>query len=138
MRGDDGLGPAALCLLEPALAGREITYLEYHQLLPELAEDLSQHKLAILIDASVEGRPGQVSISEVEPQPYLGRPMTHHVDPAALLGMARDLFGHAPRTFVVTVTGEDFDCRPELSPTVQAALPGLVEHVTRLVDQFAL
>jgi hydrogenase maturation protease len=132
LRGDDGLGPAALTELERTVAGEDVEFIECHQLVPELADDLSQADVAILIDASAEGAPGALELRQIEADPVT-QSFTHHVSPSGLLAMSRDLFGKAPRTFIATVTGADFDTINSLSPVVREVLPRLLREVENLV-----
>ena len=132
LRGDDGLGPAALRELEPVITG-DVEFIECHQLVPELADDLSKADLAILIDAAEEGEPGAVVVTEVYPVVPPGQSFTHHVNPSSLLAMAAELFGHAPRAFLITVAGVDFGCKTELSTAIQQALREIVQRVQEIV-----
>ena len=74
LRGDDGIGRHAAELLagDPPLDGAEV--LTSHQLVPELAEDISRASLVVLIDASLQGEPGSLSVRRIEPHPATPRP----------------------------------------------------------------
>ena len=68
LRGDDGIGwhAAGLLVTDPRLAGARV--LAQHQLVPELAADISQASLVVLVDAAAEGHPGSLSVRPVRPR----------------------------------------------------------------------
>jgi hydrogenase maturation protease len=103
-----------------------------HQLLPELAEPLSQARQVIFIDASVAGTPGEIVARPVEATSEPGHSLSHQVAAASLLALARALYGRCPRATLLTVTGASFEHDADLTPVVTAALPALVEQVVRL------
>ena len=110
-----------------------------HQLLPEHAEALSKADVAVFIDCSAVSAAGQVSTIRVRPAVELPRILTHHLDPASLLRMAQEFFGHAPASAtLVTVGGESFAHTDELSPAVEAAIPAALQAVYDLLLQPAL
>ncbi len=79
------------------------------QVSSDLADLVAQYERLVLVDARIGGEM-QVSWFAVEPlaqdQPRL---LTHDMLPAELLAVSRALYGHAPRTYVVTVPGLSFD-----------------------------
>lgn len=133
LRGDDGLGWHAAQMLAPVAAARGAEVITCHQLTPELAQLISGTDVVIFVDAAGGGTPGRLDWRRVEAQ--VGQAaFAHHLSPEALLGMARRLYGRSPRAGVVSVVGETFACSEELSPTVRAALPALVELVDGLLS----
>ena len=126
LRGDDGLGWRACEELRRLLPEAEVRVV--HQLTPELAEPVSRARLAVFIDAGADGLPGEVRMERIEPA---GAPtsFTHHVGTSMLLGMARALYGAAPRAVLYSISGETFDCGDQLSAVVREALPRLVASV---------
>jgi hydrogenase maturation protease len=138
LRSDDAAGRQAADLLaaDPRLAGAEV--LARHQLTPELALDFSEASFVVVIDASAGGRPGEVVVRQLEAGDEGGTrgdpgPSSHHVGPAQLLALARELYGAAPPTFVVSVGVMDMGLGEDLSPAVAAALPAVVDTVADLV-----
>lgn len=135
LRTDDGAGWHAATLLadDPRLAGAWV--LARHQLTPELAADVARASLAVFIDACQgAGDPGFVMAQPVAPSDRPGA-WTHHVDPAAILGLASALYGSAPPAILVSVTAASLDVGDRLSPLLQAALPTVVDTVIRLIDE---
>ena len=152
LRSDDGVGPVvAECLAaDPRLRGAEIR--AEHQLTPELALDASRVALLVLVDAADGVPAGQVVVRELAPAFAAGpaasgsaggfgeggAPLTHHVDPAALLGLARELWGAAPRTVVVGVGPASLELGDALTAQVEAAVPSAVEAVVAAVAEQAI
>jgi hydrogenase maturation protease len=105
-----------------------------HQLLPELAEPISEAELVIFVDASVEGEPGVVRTQTVAPRPQPMGAFTHHFDPAGLLAYAAEVYGRCPRAYLVTVTAVSLGYAETLSATVEAALPEVLRQIQLLVQ----
>jgi hypothetical protein len=101
-----------------------------HQLLPEMALDISRSRFAVFIDAAHDGRPGgSVSLQLLdeprEPGPWQpsGASCWKDFTPANLLALSRCLFGIAPAGAVVTVGVVALGLGMGLSPQAQAAIP---------------
>ncbi len=135
LRGDDSLGWHAVERLAgvPLLRGARVVW--RHQLTPELADDLSKVSLAILIDISVDVEAGALSVRRLEPEPAAGSAWSHHIEPASLAALARELYGAAPVVFVVSVGAASLEVGDGLSPAVEAALPAVVEAVVSIVAE---
>jgi hydrogenase maturation protease len=134
LRGDDGVGQeVATALLRQknsvgGLASATITCA--HQLLPEMALDISRSRFAVFIDAAHDGRPGgsvSLQLLAEPPEPEPGHPPAascwEDFTPANLLALSRCLFGTAPVGAVVTVGVVALGLGTDLSPLVQAAIP---------------
>ena len=104
LRGDDGVGWRAAERLRGAIRDPDVEIHALHQLTPEVMEALGRADRAIFIDACV----------------------------GAVAG-ARALYGHAPQATLITVTGGDFSLSEELSPSVSAAMDGVVRVALRLI-----
>jgi hydrogenase maturation protease len=133
LRGDDALGVMAIERLRPLLPDAE--FVSVHQLTPELAQQLTNCDLAVFIDATYEDEPGKV---QVERLPAIGdaASLTHHVNPAALLELARSLYGRAPEAMLVTGTGAGFETHEGLSEKGNEALQEICRLVPLLVRDF--
>jgi hydrogenase maturation protease len=133
LRGDDGIGwyAAGRLASDPRLAGARV--LARHQLVPELAVDVSRASLVVLVDASVEGDPGSVRVRKLEPRPAAPAAWTHHLDPEALAWLAEALYGATPPMLLVSVTAGSFAQGDGLSSTLERALPEVVEVVAGVV-----
>ena len=141
LRTDDGLGwhVAERLADDPRLAGA--TVLRRHQLTPELALDISEATLLVLVDASHGPAAGEVSVERLEPTGDAGTSGTtwsHHLTPATLVDLARELYGRAPDVFVVGCGVASVEMGDELSPEVRDALPRVVDAVADLVASRAV
>jgi len=138
LRTDDGVGPAVAERLadDPRLAGA--TVLTGHQLTPELAFDASRASLVVLVDAEDGLAPGEVSVRRLEApggDEASGPPLTHHLDPAGLLGLARVLFGAAPPLVVVGIGTASMELGEGLTPEVDAAVGRAADAVAAIVEE---
>ncbi len=104
-RQDDGLGPA----LAEALAARGIPGLAVdadYQLTVEDAAAVAECDLCLFADADAAG-PGPFSLREVVARESLEF-SSHGVEPDAVLGLSRRLFGKSPKAFVFGIRGYAF------------------------------
>jgi hydrogenase maturation protease len=128
LRRDDGAASVAVRGLD-CMPGIEVVTAP--QLLPEHAEPASGADLVVFVDARDGGTPGTVAVEEVEALRD-GLPDAHALTPAALLALAREAFGVAPRAVAVTIAGEDFGLGEGLSPMVSMAIPALRTKVIEI------
>ncbi len=128
LRSDDGAGLAVAEQLENILAPDTATVLYRHQLVPELAEPLSEADVALFVDASENGDAhGQLNVRKISAQQEIPEPSTHQFDPAILLSYAKSLYGRAPEVCeLYTIRGKTFEYGTEISPEVRQRIPELV------------
>jgi hydrogenase maturation protease len=133
LRGDDGVGwhVARAVAADPRVAGARV--LAVHQLLPELAQDLSEARLAVLVDARLGEPPGSISVTRIAPSTGARGAWTHHLTPAALAGLARDVYGAAAEITVVAIGIGTTEPGDGLSGPVADAVPRAHEVVADLV-----
>ena len=136
LRTDDGLGwhVAERLADDPRLAAA--TVLRRHQLTPELALDISEATLLVLVDASHGPPAGTISVERLEPRgdtASSGTTWSHHLTPTTLVELARELYGRAPDVFVVGCGVASVEMGDELSTEVREALPRVVEAVAEIV-----
>jgi hydrogenase maturation protease len=133
LRTDDGLGWHAADLLadDPRLAGA--TVLQRHQLMPELALDISAAALVVLVDASHALPAGTLTVTRVERAGDAGTTWSHHLSPPSLVALAHELYGRAPAVFLVSAGVESLELGDRLSPVVEAELPRVVDTVADLI-----
>ncbi len=134
LRGDDaaGWGVVDRVSADPRLAGARIAW--HQQLTPELAQDLADATLVVLVDAEVGVPPGRVTARRLEADWSGGPILSHHVTPSALLALARELYGSAPETWVVSVGALALEPGDPVSPAVADALPAAAESVVAIVE----
>lgn len=100
------------------------------QLTPEMAECVSRAQGVVFVDARRDGAPGEVRCEAVVPGAG-ANPLAHSLSPQALLLLAEQLYGRAPRASLLSVAGERFGMGEALSPVVRRALPRLIRAVLR-------
>jgi hydrogenase maturation protease len=137
LRGDDGAGPVAAALLRAAGLPDGVAVLTLQQLAPELAESISSADRVIFVDAARGSDPGEICCSSLAadagPESF-----THDFAPAALLALARQLYGRVPEAYALTLCGDSFDLSDQLSAAVAAAMPRFVETIRELALRSAL
>ena len=125
LRGDDGVGPWLAAWAEDRFRSNPtVRILMCHQWTPELAEDVAHAESVFFIDCSVQSAPGTLTISPVEPSAKSVIPATHHLGPAQLLALARELYHSQPhRAHLLTIGAGSLELGETFSASVQAALP---------------
>jgi hydrogenase maturation protease len=133
LRSDDGIGwhAAGLLATDPRLAGARV--LTQHQLVPELAADVSRASLVVLVDAAADGDPGAVSVRRIGSPPPTPITWSHHLTPESLAGLADALYGFVPPIVLVSVAAGSLAEGDSLSSALQRALPEVVEVVADVV-----
>ena len=109
LRGDDGAGPEAA----RRLAKEGYRALAVPQLVPELAEEIATAREVWFIDADMTLLPGELQIARLGESP--AGPLDHHSTPAALLRMAREVYGASPRAWFTGIGGSTFELGAPLS-----------------------
>ena len=95
------------------LSGLQVCYTQ--QLMPEMAEMLAEMDTVVFMDAHVPGTSYQpVHWEEIQPM-FLPSMVSHHFKPKVLIAWCTSLYGRAPKAFVLSVLGTDFDFGTELS-----------------------
>jgi len=129
-RGDDGVGWRIGTAVEEHPPCPGLTVVLTQQFLPEHAEAISEADVVVFVDCSAVTSAGTVSTFAIQPAATLPRILTHHMDPAALLKLALDLYQRTPaQAIAVTVGGESFELTDRLTRTVKSAIPKALEAV---------
>ena len=134
LKSDDSLGWRAAEEIVRQLPSPEIKVMRVHQLLPEIAEEVSRAELAIFIDARSGEPAGEIGCEELTNEAGAGSTYSHELSASTIVQLAWELYGHSPRAYLLTVSGECFEDGETLSPAVQAALPKLIARVKRLIS----
>jgi len=134
LRSDDGIAVYVAHRLFREVHDTDIRIICCHQWLPEQAEELVGAELAVFIDASANLEAGKIEVLPILPSSNDVDGMSHCLDPGALLGMARSLYGHAPeRAVLVSIGGSSFIHGYEFSDRVNAAIPEILRQVKTLL-----
>jgi len=131
LRRDDGVGPRVAEAVE-ALQLPRVWTLSLPQLSPEHGECLARVREAIFVDATIDtsvDAPGEVHLRPLQPA-ATARVTAHALNAATLLAIARDIFGRAPRSWILTIPANDFSFGEELSPAVAAAAEKAVVRIS--------
>ena len=132
LRQDDGVGPkVAEAVSSLALPG--VRTLACPLLTPELAEAVSLARVVVFVDAAVDA-PREVQTRKLAPAKS-SQVMAHAASPATLLALARDVFGHAPKAWLITVPVEDLGIGDEFSPLAQRGFEIAVRQVRKWATQ---
>ncbi len=133
-RRDDGVALALAERLEARYASDpQVVVQQFHQLGPELAEDLTQSRRAIFIDADIRQTSPDVSIEPLVAVRPSGLD-THHCPPDVLLGLGESLGWAMPPAVLVCVKAHDLGFGDDLSPPTRSALEQAEDRVVGLVD----
>ena len=128
LRRDDGVGPRVADAVA-ALALPGVHALACPLLTPELADPISRARVAIFVDAAVDA-PREVQLRKLAPADT-SQVMAHAASPATLLALARDVFGHAPEAWWLTIPAEDLGIGEELSPLAQRGMETAIEEIKK-------
>jgi hydrogenase maturation protease len=126
LRGDDGAGPH----VAETVAARNypgVRTLVCALLTPELADPISQARVAVFVDAAVDAL-GEVQLRKLEPAAS-SQIMSHAADPGTLLALARDVFGRAPEAWWLTIPAVEFDFGGDFSPATQQGVAIALEKI---------
>jgi hydrogenase maturation protease len=134
LRRDDGVGPRVADTIE-ALALPGVRTLACALLTPELAEPISQVSAVVFVDAAVDA-PLEVQLRQVAPAES-SQVMAHAANPATMLALARDVFGHAPRAWLLTIPIEDMEIGDHLSAFAQRGMAVAIERIKELAGRCA-
>jgi hydrogenase maturation protease len=134
LRGDDGVGQHVAQRLEDTCDSEMVHVIACHQLTPERVEAISRAHMVIFMDATEEGKPGEIRCQEIRPEATAGA-FTHNVTPATLLAVSRDLYGVSPKGITISITGAHFDYGEGLSPPVEKAVPEVMKRLCQLMER---
>jgi hydrogenase maturation protease len=116
LRSDDGVGPrVAEAVAALNLPG--VRTFTCQQLSPEHADPISQAQAVVFVDAAVDA-PEAVQLRPIEPGETT-QLMAHAADPRTMLALARDVFGHAPRAWWLTIPAVNLEFSETLSPQAE-------------------
>lgn len=132
-RCDDGVALVLAERLQRRYADdAEVCIQQYHQLGPELVDDLSRSRLAIFLDAHLREDRDEVFMERVEPREAAGL-NTHHCHPPVLLALGRSMRFRVPEAYMVCVRGRNFDFGDRLSEATERAMLEAEQIVIKLI-----
>ena len=132
LRRDDGLGPRLADAIEQLkLPG--VQTISPILLTPELAEPIAQACRVVFVDASIEPQ-ASVKLRRLSAAPS-SQVTAHTADPRTLLALARDVFGHAPQAWCLTIPAHDLTIGENLSPQAEHALAQAVKKLIKALKR---
>lgn len=129
LRGDDGVGPRVAEAVE-ALGLPGVRTLVCQQLSPEYADPISQADTVVFVDAAVDA-PKEVQLRPLAPNES-SQLMAHAADPRTMLALARDVFGHIPKAWWLTIPAVTIEFSETLSPEAERGCAEAVEKIQNL------
>jgi Ni,Fe-hydrogenase maturation factor len=87
----------------------------------------------VFVDAAVDV-PREVQLRPLAPAAS-SQIMAHAADPRTMLALARDVFGHAPQAWWLTIPVENLGVGEELSALAQRGFESAVEEIRRLAGR---
>ena len=128
LREDDGAGWAVAQALHQC---QDVRVLVVHQLMPEMAEEVSRADAVVFVDARRGGLAGELRTVALAPAAAEPR-LAHVVEPETLLHYAQILYGRAPQAWLVSIAGERFGLGDGLSASVLRAGTAAAQQVRAL------
>src|SRR5690348_5954937 len=119
LRSDDGVGPKVVEALA-ALDLANVRTLSCDLLTPELADPISRADTVVFVDAAIDA-PREVQLRPLAPAES-SQILAHAADPRTLLALARDVFGHAPRAWWLTIPVENMGIGEGFTQLAQAGI----------------
>ena len=129
LRRDDGVGPQVADAVA-ALHLPGVQTLAAPLLTPELADPVSRADTVVFVDAAVDA-PREVQLRPLPPAES-SQIMAHAASPATLLALARDVFGRAPRGWLLTIPAEDLGIGEDFTPLARRGLEEAVKRIRGL------
>lgn len=133
LRSDDGVGPRVVEALG-RLRLPNVRTVICQQLSPEHSGLVAQAHTVVFVDASVEAH-GEVELHSLQAGSSL-QLIAHAADPRTLLAMARDVFGHEPEAWWLTIPAVNLGFGEQLSPETEAGYHEALRRLRVLADQF--
>ncbi len=130
LRSDDGAGPRVAEAVA-AMNVPGVRALVCPLLAPELADPISQACAVLFVDAAVDA-PHEVRLRKLEPAES-AQIMSHAAGPRTLLALARDVFGHAPKAWWLTIPAVKFDFGHDFSPQTQQGIATALDAIQALL-----
>ena len=129
LRSDDGVGPrVAREVEEMQLPG--VSAIVCDLLTPELADPISKADAVVFVDAAID-EPREVLLRPLAPADS-SQIMAHAADPRTMLALARDVFGHAPKAWWLTIPIENTAIGDQLSASAKGGMAVALEKIQAL------
>jgi hydrogenase maturation protease len=112
----------------------DLTLVVSLQLLPEMAELISQYERVCFVDAHTGRVPEDLSIQDLGAE-FQKSPFTHHLTPQTCLSLAKTLYGKSPAAVLVSVRGYEFGFSNDLSTRTRMLAHQAVNHIVDWLEK---
>lgn len=106
--------------------------LTFDLLTPELAVPVSRADYVVFVDAAVDA-PKEVQMRQLQPSDS-SQIMAHAASPGTLLALSRDLFGHTPKAWWLTIPAVNMGFTESLSPETAQGMDVALEKIRALAE----
>jgi hydrogenase maturation protease len=113
---------------------RDLTLVITLQLLPEMAELISQFERVCFVDAHTGRVPEDLSIMSIGAE-FQKSPFTHHMTPQTCLSLVKTLYDQSPEAELVSVRGYEFGFSNELSTRTRVSVDEAVTHILDWLEE---
>ncbi|HEX2980858.1 MAG TPA: hydrogenase maturation protease [Anaerolineaceae bacterium] len=107
-----------------------VDFLFVLQLTPELGETIAAYDRVCFVDAHTGDVAEELQFIEI-PTEFQKSPLTHHMTPQTCLAIARDLYGHQPKGYLLSVRGYEFGFAQALSARTEQLANQAVDLLAR-------
>jgi len=132
-RQDDGLGIEMVKMVQEWIDRHELdcmTSEDNYQLNVEDAETISKMEYVVFVDATKEDI-HEYKFAEVDPTDKKVEFTMHAVSPGYVLNLSKELFGKAPKTYILGIKGYEWDFKEALSDNAKLNLEQAYQFLTR-------
>lgn len=124
LRRDDGAGPELARRLARRWEsqGRSVKLIVEHQLLPELAPELADPSVDIVVFIDADAKADAPRVRQISADEGASPGTGHHLTPQALMALAMVFSDLLPRAWLVSLPARDFAHGEGLGPIAAAAI----------------
>lgn len=114
--------------------GHDLDTVVLHQMVPELAETVTDYQLVIFVDAHVATLPEPIHEERMDVA-YKTPFVSHQFHPSTVLALAQQMYGEAPDAVLISILGHDFDFGEGLSEQTAALVPEAADRILALAQE---
>ncbi len=130
---DDGAGNELVSRLEKWVNGNHLNGIAFdsnYQLNIEDAYAMTGKKIVVFVDATVDEKVEDMSITRVEPSPKVEFTM-HSVSPSFVLDLCSKIYGEHPATYLVHIRGYGWEFLEQMTPAAAENLDKALDFFKR-------
>lgn len=136
LRGDDGVGLLVIDELAQTFSARpDINLIRRHQLDIADAEEISESRAVIFVDAHVSEKRGDVELSQLDLVKGATFVVTHISLPEELMSATWAIYNSSPPAYVCAVRGYDFAFGTTLTGNARKLVTQAARDIVELVEK---